>query len=278
MKVLSIVMLLCLLAGGALAETVTSSPVPIARPGQTAAPAGGTLIFIPVYYDADIRPKARPGASPVPAPTSSVSEIVPVAARGGIGLSRSAIPEPRPKVRRASSNRSGALCGVRDIVGTTAAPIPGKLRGCGVAKPVRVSEVAGIKLSRASIMDCGTAKALRSWVANGVKPGVGRLGGGVAQINVVADYSCRTINHRPGGEISEHGKGKAIDISGITLRNGKTLSLLRDWRRRAEGDVLKRLHRAACGPFSTVLGPEADRFHQDHFHFDTKRRRNPYCR
>jgi len=39
------------------------------------------------------------------------------------------------------------------------------------------------------------------------------------------------------------------------------------------------MHRAACGPFGTVLGPNADRFHQDHFHFDTARHRSgPYCR
>ena len=33
------------------------------------------------------------------------------------------------------------------------------------------------------------------------------------------------------------------------------------------------------GGFGTVLGPESDQFHQDHFHFDTARHRGgPYCR
>jgi len=37
--------------------------------------------------------------------------------------------------------------------------------------------------------------------------------------------------------------------------------------------------RAACGPFGTVLGPESNRFHRDHFHFDTARYRSgSYCR
>ncbi len=267
---------LVLISGPVIAEPVTSSPVPLARPGEVADES--RLIIIPVFYDADVRPRPRPGS--VARPAEALAEPVPdpVVTRTSQILRRSAIPLARPKVVQASGGRSGALCGSRDIIGVTAASIPGRLRGCGVSSPVRVSEVSGVKLSRPSIMDCTTAKALRSWVVDGVKPGVGRLGGGVARINVVADYSCRTINNRPGGNISEHGKGKAIDISGFTLRNGKTLSVLNDWRRRSEGSVLKRLHRAACGPFRTVLGPSADRYHQDHFHFDTKQRRNAYCR
>jgi hypothetical protein len=39
------------------------------------------------------------------------------------------------------------------------------------------------------------------------------------------------------------------------------------------------MHKAACGPFGTVLGPNSNRFHQDHFHFDTARYRSgSYCR
>jgi hypothetical protein len=36
---------------------------------------------------------------------------------------------------------------------------------------------------------------------------------------------------------------------------------------------LKRLHRGACSMFGTVLGPEANEAHRDHFHFDVKKRR-----
>ncbi|MCB1510166.1 MAG: extensin family protein [Hyphomicrobiaceae bacterium] len=41
---------------------------------------------------------------------------------------------------------------------------------------------------------------------------------------------------------------------------------------------LRRLHAAACGPFNTVLGPEANEAHRNHFHFDlVARRRKAYC-
>lgn len=46
----------------------------------------------------------------------------------------------------------------------------------------------------------------------------------------------------------------------------------------AELAFLKELHSGACGIFSTVLGPQANRAHHDHFHFDLKQRRGAaYC-
>ncbi len=77
-----------------------------------------------------------------------------------------------------------------------------------------------MKLSQAAVMDCTTAKALNDWVRNGVYPAVGRLGGGPSSLRVVAHYACRTRNSQRGAKISEHGKGRAVDIAGIRLKNG----------------------------------------------------------
>jgi hypothetical protein len=45
-----------------------------------------------------------------------------------------------------------------------------------------------------------------------------------------------------------------------------------------EGAFLRRLHKGACGIFSTVLGPEANEAHRDHFHLDlAPRRRGSFC-
>jgi hypothetical protein len=46
----------------------------------------------------------------------------------------------------------------------------------------------------------------------------------------------------------------------------------------AEAQFLRRLHKGACGPFGTVLGPEANEAHRDHFHLDlAPRRRSAFC-
>jgi hypothetical protein len=40
---------------------------------------------------------------------------------------------------------------------------------------------------------------------------------------------------------------------------------------------LKHVHDAACNDFGTVLGPEANEAHKNHFHLDMKKRRSGYC-
>lgn len=253
----------------------------------------------PVIGVPELKPVFGPGphiVRPRPRPTRIASvarEVSPPRAASNAPLRVSLIPKPRPiqttrtasaPVRSTSSSASsgkkvGPICGRRDILGTRVSDIRGERAGCGVSDPVRVVEVSGVALSSAATMDCTTAKALNEWVEDGVQPIVGRLGGGVAKLNVAAGYSCRTRNNKPGAKISEHGKGKAIDISAITLENGKVLSVANGWNQRADGKVLKKLHAAACGPFGTVLGPEADKHHRDHFHFDTARHSGgSYCR
>jgi hypothetical protein len=45
-----------------------------------------------------------------------------------------------------------------------------------------------------------------------------------------------------------------------------------------EAVFLRRLHRGACGTFGTVLGPDANEAHRNHFHFDlAPRKRSAFC-
>lgn len=180
-----------------------------------------------------------------------------------------------PRAERATGN---GTCGRSSILGTQIAPVTGNGL-CGIPNAVRVTGVGGLSLSRPTRMSCDTAVALDTWVRQGVIPTVGRFGGGAVTLQVAAGYACRTRNSRPGAKLSEHAKGNAIDISSIVLANGERLSVLNDWGRGDKGRLLRQLWRTACGPFGTVLGPESDRFHKDHFHFDVAAYRSgPYCR
>ncbi len=203
------------------------------------------------------------------------------------GLNTSVRPvatTPRTNDRVARTNpvvisREGSLCGDPRIKGERLAAIPGKLPGCGLAHPVKVSSIDGVVLSQGSIMDCTTARSLSTWVRHALKPTIRSRGGGVKSLTVPSHYSCRTRNSQPGAKISEHGKGHAIDISAINLKDGSKITVLQGWNNRRDKRILQKLHSAACGPFGTVLGPNSDRFHRDHFHFDTARHRGgPYCR
>ena len=291
----------------AVAQTETvepaSAPAPETSPAITAAapvfahPDPGFAALQPpspraaaqgTWADTDgatLRPRQRPGTAAVSTATATPSL--------GARLVAALRPEPRPSRQRAPEqvepaavirpapgtgplvSRRGSVCGVNGIKGETIAPIVGRVRGCGVANPVRITSVDGVQLSQAAIMDCDTARALQAWVQKGLQPA---FRGEVTALQVAGHYVCRTRNHKRGARLSEHSKGKAIDISGLTLANGTRLSIQRDWRGR-HGKALKAAHRAACGPFGTTLGPGSDGMHEDHLHFDTARHRNgPYCR
>lgn len=173
----------------------------------------------------------------------------------------------------------GAVCGDIAIQGEAVGRVPGRIKGCGVENAVRVRAVSGVGLSQRAVMDCKTAAALKTWLETSAKPSLARKGGGLKTLNVAAHYACRTRNNRKGAKISEHGRGRAIDISGFRLANGAQVSVLSGWQAGGYRKELRRMHRGACGPFGTVLGPEADKFHRDHFHFDTARYRSgSYCK
>lgn len=154
-------------------------------------------------------------------------------------------------------------------------PGPG---GCGVEDAYLVRSAAGVRLSQPALLTREAAAALEGWLRERAIPLIGRRGGGLAGITVPAHYACRTRNSRSGARLSEHARGRAIDISGFVLADGSRISVLDGWSR-DEGRLLKRLQASACGPFGTVLGPEADRHHRDHLHFDVAEYRSgPYCR
>lgn len=295
----------------AAGQTPVVPPAQDPAPVSTAAASPPRVSTVPVFFNATSRPKPRPwidrtrpagsgglthavaSAAVDPAPVAPVSEGRVLASTAPVFVS------PRPANRPANLQRptqvaarvpvqttapvsagsQGAICGNPAIRGRTLPAIAGALNGCGIANPVQVTEVGGVRLSTPATMNCETAQALLTWTERGAKPAVGRLGGGIASYRVVAHYSCRTRNSQPGARISEHGKGRAIDIAGIKLNNGIDLTVLTGWKDRTQGPILRGMWRAACGPFGTVLGPDANRFHLDHFHFDTASYRNgSYCR
>ncbi|MEL7100091.1 MAG: extensin family protein [Pseudomonadota bacterium] len=173
---------------------------------------------------------------------------------------------------------AGSVCGDPMLKGEVIGAVPGRIPGCGIDEAVQITSVAGVGLSQPSLMDCPTAMALKDWTENSVKPAMSSLGR-LASYRVAAHYVCKTRNSQPGAKISEHGKGRAIDISAFNMQDGTVVTVLTGWGDRRTGKALREVHKGACGPFGTVLGPDSDRFHQGHFHLDTARYRGgPYCR
>jgi hypothetical protein len=144
---------------------------------------------------------------------------------------------------------------------------------CGLTRPFKVSALldGAVRFNSISTLDCPMIAALNTWVTEVVQPAAqARFGQQVIQIDSMGSYSCRSMNNQPGGRISEHAFGNALDIGGFVLADGREILIVRDWTR---GDdqaraFLQDVHAGACGQFTTVLGPGANIFHYNHIHVD----------
>jgi hypothetical protein len=289
---------LCL-AGSLAAQTVEKSPRPPENPKLLVAPeavappvAAAPTAEAPIVDDEEpaaggmarsIRPVRRPAelaeriaalkaASNAPGLDLSTGQVTDQA---GVEEDLAAVAPPTRKERRRKAREAasmeGAVCGVPAIKGEVIAPIQSKVGGCGVPEPVRVTSVAGVRLSQAATVDCSIATALNSWVSDVAQPA---FDGKLAELQIAAHYICRSRNNVKGAKISEHGKGRAVDISAFILTDGRVLTVSDNYNK-----TLRRIYKAACGFFKTTLGPGSDGYHEDHFHFDTSARSGgAYCR
>ncbi|MBL9049618.1 MAG: extensin family protein [Tabrizicola sp.] len=283
--------LLCLGQEG-LAQEIDTSPRPLANPrlnpavvvaGVTAAPEAPAAAEVAAQPEGTVVSSLRP----VPRPPELAERIAALKAASnapgldlsvepeGEGIDLAAIPPPsrkeERKKKRETASRKGSVCGVAAIKGEEISRIKSKVQGCGVEDPVAITSVAGVRLSQTATVDCSIAKALNSWVDEVAQPA---FDGRLVELQIAAHYICRSRNNVRGAKISEHGKGRAIDISAFILSNGTVLTVKENYNK-----LLRRIYKAGCSYFRTTLGPGSDGYHEDHFHFDTSARSGgAYCR
>jgi len=162
----------------------------------------------------------------------------------------------------------------------------GAPRICGAVRPLEVLATAGgaIALKPRAVLRCPMVPALDNWSRNVVQPAAYRIfGEPVVSFKVISSYSCRPRNNKRGAKLSEHGYANAIDIASFRLASGRAVTVKSGWKSGGrDQDFLRLIHKRACDSFTTVLGPNADRHHADHFHLDLarhgKRGTYHYCR
>lgn len=121
---------------------------------------------------------------------------------------------------------------------------------------------------------CAIAAGMELWLERAVRPAAeDLLGSPLARIEHLGAYSCRRLYGRGEGPWSEHATGNAIDIAGFVLADGRRISILKNWNGTdAEAEFLRRAHGEGCKVFGTVLGPDYNAAHRDHFHLDQQTR------
>lgn len=117
---------------------------------------------------------------------------------------------------------------------------------------------------------CAVAAAFELWLRRGVQPAARDLfDARVVRIEHLGAYSCRRMYGRDTGRWSEHATGNALDIAAFVLDDGRRISVAGDWRGEGvDAAFLRRARDEACDVFGTVLSPDYNAAHADHFHLD----------
>ncbi|MEJ2624153.1 MAG: extensin family protein [Pseudolabrys sp.] len=138
------------------------------------------------------------------------------------------------------------------------------------------------KLKPAAKLACPIVSALDRWVSDGVQPAALHwFHSPVVEIHQIGAYSCRDMVGAGTRHTSEHAFGNALDISGFTLADGRTITVKKGWHGSPEEQgFLHDVQLYACETFTTVLAPGYNIFHYNHIHVDLMKRRPGYrpCR
>lgn len=154
--------------------------------------------------------------------------------------------------------------------------------GCRTIDTIKLMDF-GTPTTNLGAMTCPLAANFTAWAKHAVNPAARQfLGSDVVRIETMGTYSCRNVNGGRSGKLSEHAFGNAVDISAFVLKDGRRVSVLSGWRgEKSEQQFLRRLHQSACKRFGTVLGPDYNNAHANHFHFDMAKSMkdgSAYCR
>jgi len=182
---------------------------------------------------------------------------------------------------------------------------------CGAPAPILLKSLGNdpkVELDPPVVVTCQLARTLNTWLNKTVQPKAeASLGSPVVKLHNASSYACRNRYHDAFQPLSEHALANAIDIPEFVLASGERITVLDNWpknpftpplplpnpvRVAAAGSLMpvssslsaeqkskfvKYLHDDACSTFTTVLGPDANEAHKNHFHFDMKQRRASLC-
>jgi hypothetical protein len=243
------------------------------RASVSATPSDGTVTEPQPQARHEAARASRHPAVPLPRPRPLDRPRDPVvAARGDAAEPEVPVGPPMP---------APSACQIRlssDVAAFELLPAINGPGECRVDEPVKLEAVILADKSRVAVrpaatLRCGMAEAIANWVRSEAVSITAGLGSPIRAIAVEDSFDCRERNRVPGAKISEHGFGNALDISSITLANGRTIGLTDIM---VDKPLRERLRESVCARFTTVLGPGSDGYHESHVHLDLADRRGGY--
>jgi hypothetical protein len=259
--------------------------VPAAAQDSTAKPAlaGSDTSAVPLPRPRPEPPEALTPASPPPenAAAVPVPASKPQAAATSTPPTPPAGPQSTPLVEGESATaqpprvyQTACPAVISGLV--EAKPLPPIADGmCEEQSPLSVTSILvngrSVPLSAPAIFNCEMASDLPGWVADVDSYIFVMQKTRIKAVTVGGSYECRDRNVEGGSsDLSEHGRADALDFVGFTLEDGRTLTVGQDYNSAdaPTNRLMHFAHDAACTRFTTVLGPDANALHHDHFHLD----------
>ena len=155
-------------------------------------------------------------------------------------------------------------------------------QGCSNLNTVQMHALARddgkLDVSNVGPVTCPVSAAFAAWARFGVDRAAQQVfGSPLASIQTMGSFACRNVAGT--SRRSAHSSADAIDIGGFVLADGRRISVKDGWRGNAqEREFLRIVQRSACRRFDTVLGPDYNADHHDHFHVEGVIKGESYCR
>ena len=192
------------------------------------------------------------------------------------GSDRPERPDSATSGSTLSNNREARQC-LAELGATGAgfSPLPDRYagEGCSLLNTVDLNRLPGdngaFSVSNLGPVTCPTANAFAAWVRYGVDRAARvYLGSPIVRVETMGSYACRNVAGT--GRRSAHASAAAIDVAAFHLADGRRVSVLDDWDEgtSAEREFLRVVQESACKRFRTVLGPEYNAAHRNHFHVE----------
>jgi hypothetical protein len=210
------------------------------------------------------------------------SALMLLAALASCGTPHSHAPQRARTVQRRPVAAPGPTAAERQqcLAALTAAsatfqPLPDQYfgAGCSTVNTVRLlsvnSDTAMLGLTNLGPVACPLANTFAAWARYGVDRAARQiLGSPLVRIETMGSYSCRNV--AGSDRMSAHALAQAIDVSAFVLADGRRISMLGNWSAGTdeERSFLRVIHQSACKRFGTVLGPDYNTAHRNHFHLE----------
>ncbi|MCX7284012.1 MAG: extensin family protein [Novosphingobium sp.] len=154
--------------------------------------------------------------------------------------------------------------------------------GCSTLGAVRLSALRSddgrLDVTNLGPVTCPVASALQGWARFGVDRAARQImGSPLVRVETMGSYSCRNVAGTT--RLSAHATANAVDIAAFRLADGRRISVVADWNSPSPQvrAFLRTVRDSACKRFGTVLSPDYNAAHRDHFHLESGGLK-PFCR